>query len=75
VQHRALEAAQLQYAPDALILVVCDDGQGMPPTASQRSGGRGLRDTRDLVAQHRGTLRIVSEPGAGTPDARDLSAR
>lgn len=58
-------AVQLQYAPDALILVVCDDGQGMPP-AGQRSGGRGLRDMRDLVAQHRGTLRIVSEPGAGT---------
>lgn len=63
--HPAQVAVQLQYAPDALILVVRDDGRGMPP-AGQHSGGRGLRDMRDLVAEHGGTLRIVSEPDAGT---------
>lgn len=56
---------QLQYAPDALILVVCDDGCGMALDASDWVG-RGLRDMRALVARHGGTLRISSAPGAGT---------
>lgn len=55
---------QLQYAPDELILVVDDDGQGMMPVS--HGNGRGLRDIRELVIAHGGTLRIASEPGAGT---------
>ncbi len=62
-------AVQLQYAPDALILVVRDDGHGMllaNHSGRQRPGGRGLRDMRDLVRQHDGTLSIASGPEAGT---------
>ena len=56
---------QLQYAPDALILVIHDDGQGMAVTDGAYQG-RGLRDMRDLVAAHGGSLRITSTPDVGT---------
>ncbi|MEI7642933.1 MAG: ATP-binding protein [Chloroflexales bacterium] len=63
----AMITVQLQYAPDALILVVCDDGQGMDDAdLTRRPGGRGLRDVRQLMAQHGGTLLVASEPQAGT---------
>ncbi|PDV96513.1 sensor histidine kinase [Candidatus Chloroploca asiatica] len=55
----------LQYAPDALILVVCDDGCGMD-LAAPAPGGRGLRDIRMLVARYDGTMQLTSAPGAGT---------
>lgn len=58
-------AVQLQYAPDALILIVRDDGRGITG-AARRSGGRGLRDVSQLVEQHGGTLIVASEPQVGT---------
>lgn len=73
-------SVQLQYAPDAVILVVRDDGIGIDsaivsaitqPTARTERGSialahRGLRDMHDVVERLAGTLRIFSAPGYGT---------
>lgn len=58
-------AVQLRYAPDALIMVVEDDGAGMV-VADERPGRRGLRDIRHLIEAHGGTLSIISSPQTGT---------
>jgi hypothetical protein len=63
--HPTQIAVQLQYAPDALILVVHDDGQGIASLDAAHQG-RGLRDMRELVAAHGGSLRITSSPVVGT---------
>lgn len=55
----------LRYAPDALILVVRDDGNGGASTA-HTGAGRGLRDIERLAARCGGALRIESDPTSGT---------
>jgi len=49
-------------------LEVSDDGTGFDPAlaASGASGGLGLASMRERAAAVGGTLRITSEPGAGT---------
>lgn len=56
---------QLQYAPDALILVVADDGCGAFPLAHLPQG-RGLRDIRELVGSLGGTITLASGQPTGT---------
>ena len=47
--------------------MVRDDGRGIEADdLARRRGGRGLRDVRQLMAQHGGTLLVASEPQAGT---------
>lgn len=55
----------LRYAPDALILIVRDDGNGGASTA-HTGAGRGLRDMERLAARCGGALRIESVPMSGT---------
>lgn len=55
----------LQYAPDAVILVVADNGYGFSPNANA-AGGRGMRDMRHVTRQHNGALSVESRPGRGT---------
>jgi signal transduction histidine kinase len=52
--------------PDTLVLTVTDDGMGFDPSAPAASGHVGLRLVSRFVADHGGTLRITSRPGAGT---------
>ncbi|HTF12800.1 MAG TPA: ATP-binding protein, partial [Asanoa sp.] len=52
--------------PDTLVLTVTDDGIGFDPSAPAPSGHVGLRLVERFVADHGGTLRITSRPGAGT---------
>jgi signal transduction histidine kinase len=52
--------------PDTLVLTVTDDGIGFDPSASPPEGHVGLRLVSRFVADHGGTLRITSRPGAGT---------
>lgn len=63
--HPSAVQIRLQYAPDALIMLVHDNGSGsVVPTAMHR--GRGLRDMAQRVAAAGGTLRIEPNPGGGT---------
>jgi signal transduction histidine kinase len=52
--------------PDTLVLTVTDDGIGFDPSAEPPEGHVGLRLVSRFVADHGGTLRITSRPGAGT---------
>lgn len=56
---------QLQYAPDALMLVVRDNGHGGASLA-HAGAGRGLSDIEQLAARCGGVLRIESTPTSGT---------
>jgi signal transduction histidine kinase len=71
VQNAFLHAAptevivQLEYAPDAVTLVVADNGNGMAPSVIS-SAGRGLRDCSQVTEELGGTLALTSTPGLGT---------
>ena len=55
---------QLEQNPDATVLVVSDNGRGLPPGAGHSSQGiRGMRERAMLIS---GTLSLDSRPGAGT---------
>lgn len=56
---------QLQYAPDAVILIITDNGSGLS-APTEVSKGRGLSDMRRVVAQQGGGLTIESAPDFGT---------
>jgi two-component sensor histidine kinase len=56
---------QLQYAPDVIILVVTDDGCGLPSEAPV-TNGRGLRDIRQLVESLDGAVTLTSSIRTGT---------
>ena len=55
-----------QYAPDATILVVADDGCGLAAEEQVSRRGRGLQDMQRVVAAQGGTLAIESTEGNGT---------
>ena len=61
---------QVQYAPDALILVVSDNGVGgvgsIPSRGAYRAQGRGLRDCAEIATRCGGVLRLESPPTGGT---------
>lgn len=56
---------QLHYAPDALMLIVADDGCGFTDGEIGFTG-HGLRDMRRVIEQCAGTLAIESVPDSGT---------
>jgi glucose-6-phosphate-specific signal transduction histidine kinase len=56
---------QLQYAPDAIVLLVGDNGTGTTPHSGPHFG-RGLSDMQHLIACFGGRLRIEQQPGTGT---------
>jgi signal transduction histidine kinase len=55
----------LTVAPDAVELVVSDDGRGLPPDAETRPGHYGLRGMRERVEGLGGTLALETD-GGGT---------
>lgn len=59
---------QLEYRPEAIALEVRDNGRGFAANGrpEPQSGHYGLTGMRERAAAIRGTLEIVSEPGAGT---------
>jgi NarL family two-component system sensor histidine kinase LiaS len=57
---------QLQLAPQAVTLIVEDDGCGFMNTPDTYSSGVGLHSMRERMAELEGSLSIVSSPGAGT---------
>jgi two-component system sensor histidine kinase UhpB len=55
---------ELEQDVDGTVLVVCDDGRGLPPGAEQSSQGiRGMRERAMLIS---GALSLESRPGGGT---------
>ena len=56
----------LQYAPDATILAIADDGRGLTTKAQVSRCGRGLQDMQRVVVAQGGTLAIESVEGKGT---------
>ena len=55
---------ELQHDADKTVLVVSDDGRGLPPGAEHSSNGvRGMRERAMLV---NGTLALERNPGGGT---------
>ena len=66
VKHAAATNLKLQLtqANGNLYLQVVDDGQGFDP--AKTTGGMGLRNIRERVAQLDGQLSVSSQPGKGT---------
>jgi signal transduction histidine kinase len=56
---------ELNYQPDCLKLVVCDDGQGFD-SKTEEIGHLGLRGIHRRVRELGGSARITSGPGRGT---------
>lgn len=54
------------FRRDGLVMTVRDDGCGFNPEAVGEAGHLGLRSMRERTVRHGGTLKITSEPGAGT---------
>ena len=69
---------QVDVGTDALVISVADTGRGMPPdvrdalfstpVVSRKAGGTGLgtKIVKDVVAAHKGLIRVESELGVGT---------
>jgi signal transduction histidine kinase len=56
----------LDYSPEAVALVIRDDGCGMDPTAPVPDGHFGLRGIRERANKIQAVLDIQSAPGKGT---------
>ena len=56
----------LAYAPAGVTLSVRDDGAGFDPDADRGAEHLGLRNLRSRAEAARGSLRLISMPGAGT---------
>ena len=54
------------FRREGLVISVRDNGCGFDPTSVESSGHLGLRSMRERAERHGGTLKITSEPGAGT---------
>ncbi|WP_310738817.1 sensor histidine kinase [Microbispora sp. H10830] len=54
---------ELRREPEALRLLIADDGVGLPP---ERRSGVGLTSMRERTAELGGTCLVTGEPGAGT---------
>lgn len=59
-------AVILAYAPAGVTLSVRDDGAGFDPDADRGAEHLGLRNLRARAEAARGSLRLISMPGAGT---------
>ena len=57
-------AVVIEYAPDAVVVEVRDDGTGFDTTAP--TAGFGLKGMDSRVLESGGTLDVTSKPGAGT---------
>ena len=69
---------QVDVGADELVISVADTGRGMPPdlrdslftmqAVSRKAGGTGLgtKIVKDVVAAHKGSIRVESELGVGT---------
>ena len=55
----------LRFGPDALEVVVTDDGRGPKPDGAQPPGGRGLIGMRERMAVFGGSLETGERPGGG----------
>ena len=66
-RHAAATSVSLLFdvQPDALVLIISDDGRGLPPEAETRPGHYGLRGMRERVEGLGGTLTLSSN-GRGT---------
>jgi signal transduction histidine kinase len=56
----------LDYAPDAVMLVIQDDGCGFDASATPQRGHFGLLGMQERANQQHGLLTIESRPGKGT---------
>jgi two-component system, NarL family, sensor kinase len=65
---------QLDYAPDRLLLSVCDNGQGYDPsTANGATTGIGLGSLQSRAALVGATVTVNTAPGSGTTVAIGLT--
>jgi signal transduction histidine kinase len=66
VKHAQAQSISLRITvhPDALRIIVSDDGRGFAPAAG--SSGAGLDNLHRRLRACGGTLRIESQPGQGT---------
>lgn len=63
--HPSSILVQLQYAPDAVILIVSDDGCGLT-WEDTGVDGHGLHDMQRVIQQHNGMFTSESAPDRGT---------
>ncbi len=63
--HARVVSIVLARKPDAVVLVIEDDGRGFDP-ADTREGGFGLEGIRERVGLLEGKLQVESREGAGT---------
>ena len=54
---------RVEATTDAILLIICDDGVGLP---EERGVGIGLTSMRERAAELGGTLTVASAPGDGT---------
>ncbi len=59
-------AVELTYLPEALRLVVEDDGRGFDADRARRGDGFGLLGIRERARHLGGSVRVDSQPGRGT---------
>ncbi len=55
----------LRGEQDALILVITDNGKGLPPSGAFRPGGRGVPNLRARASMLNGMIRVANRPGGG----------
>jgi signal transduction histidine kinase len=67
IKHAGPATAQVlvRYLPDAVELVVIDDGRGQPNGAAPSVNGHGIVGMRERVALYGGELEVGPDPGGG----------
>lgn len=57
---------EIDFLPEALRLMVQDDGRGFVPSEASMNGHFGLMGIKERVSQINGEIKIESSPGSGT---------
>ncbi|HEX9093511.1 MAG TPA: GAF domain-containing protein [Coriobacteriia bacterium] len=57
---------ELEFAPDGVVLAVCDDGCGYDPSVAAHGAGIGLKSMAERGRRHGGCVDVTSAPGEGT---------
>lgn len=74
IKHAAASrvTVRVRFLPEAVALIVADNGAGFDADRALTAGGMGLRGMRERVERLAGTLHISSSPGQGTTLAAEI---